>query len=161
MDCSSPSLHVLHYLTELAQTHVCWIGDAIQLSHSLSSPSPPALSLSQYQGLFQCAGSSHQVAKVLELQLQHQSFQWILRDDSLGLTGLISLLSKGFSRVLLQHHSLKVSILCHSAFFTVQISHLYMTTRKTIALTLQTFVSKAMPLFFNTLPNRNVLLWIS
>ena len=142
MDCSSPGLPVLHYLPELAQTHVCWIGDAIQLSYSLSPPSPPALSLSQYQGLFHWVSSSHQVAKVLELQFQHQSFQWIFRDDSVGLTGLISLLSKGFSRVLLQHHSSKVSILWHSAFFMVQISHPYMTTRKTIALTNWPFMAK-------------------
>ena len=64
-------------LPELAQTHVHWVSDAVQPSHPLSFPSPPALNLSQHQGLFQWVGSSHQVAKVLELQLQHQSFQWI------------------------------------------------------------------------------------
>ena len=80
MDCSTPGFPVLHRLLEFAQTHVCWVGDAIQQSHPLSSPSPPALNLSQYQSLSQWAGSLHQMAKVLELQLQ-QSFQWIFRVD--------------------------------------------------------------------------------
>ena len=81
-------------------THVHWVGDAIQPSHSLSSPSPPAFSLSQHQGLFKWISSLHQVAKVLEFQLQHQSFQWICRSDFfLGWTGWISLQSKGPSRV--------------------------------------------------------------
>ena len=62
---------------------VLWVSDAVQLSHSLSPPSPPALNLFQHQGLFQWVSSSYQVAKVLELQLQHQSFQWIFRVDSL------------------------------------------------------------------------------
>ena len=79
MDCSTPGFPVLHHLTELAQTHVHWVGDAIQPSHPLSSPSPPAFNLSQHQGLFQWVASSHQVAKVLELQ--SQSFQWIFRTD--------------------------------------------------------------------------------
>ena len=64
---------------ELTQTHVHWVGDAIQPSHPLSLPSPPTFNLSQHQGLFQWVSSSHQVAKVLQLQLQHQSFQWIFR----------------------------------------------------------------------------------
>ena len=80
MNCSSPAFPVVHYLPEFAQTHVHWVDDAIQLSHPLSPPSP-ALNLSQYQRLFQWVGSSHQVAKVLDLQ--HQSFQWIFRVDFL------------------------------------------------------------------------------
>ena len=72
MDYSTPSLPVHHQLPELAQTHVHWVGDAIQPSHLLSSPSPPAFNLSQHQGLFQWVSSLHQVAKVLELQFQHQ-----------------------------------------------------------------------------------------
>ena len=83
MDCSMPGFPVFHYLLEFAQTHVHWVSDAIQPSHPLSSPSPPALNLSQHQGLFQWVSSSHQVAKVLEFQLQHQSFQWIFRTDFL------------------------------------------------------------------------------
>ena len=83
MDCSTPGLPVHHQLPELAQTHVHQIGDAIQPFHPLSSPSPPPFNLSQHQGLFKWVSSSHQVAKVLELQLQHQSFQWIFRTDFL------------------------------------------------------------------------------
>ena len=77
MDCSIPGSPVYHQLPELAQTHAHWVSDAIQPSHPLLSPSPPAFSLSQHQGLFQWVSSSHQVAKVLEFQLQHQSFQWL------------------------------------------------------------------------------------
>ena len=81
MDCSTSGFPVLHYLLEFAQTHVCWVSDAIQPSHLLSPPSPPAVNLSQHQGLFQWVGFLHQVAKVLELQ--HHSFQWIFRVDFL------------------------------------------------------------------------------
>ena len=70
-----------HQLPKSTQTHVHWVGDSIQPSHPLLSPSPPALNLSQHQGLFKWVSSSHQVAKVLEFQLQHQSFQWIFRAD--------------------------------------------------------------------------------
>ena len=83
MDYSTPGFPVHHQLPELTQTHVHRVGDAIQPSHPLSSPSPPAFDLSQYQGLFQWVSSLHQVAKVLEFQLQHQSFQWIFRVDFL------------------------------------------------------------------------------
>ena len=75
MDCSMPGFPVHHQLPELAQTLVHLADDAIQPSHPLSSPSPPAFNLSQHQGLFQGVSSSYQVAKVLEFQLQHQSFQ--------------------------------------------------------------------------------------
>ena len=92
MDCSTPGLPVHHQLPEFTQTHVHRVGDAIQPVHPLSSPSPPAFNLSQHQGLFQWVGSSHQVAKVWEFQLQHQSFQWIFRTDFLwdGLVGSYS-----------------------------------------------------------------------
>ena len=83
MDCSIPGLPVYHQLHEFTQTHVHLVGDAIQPSHSLSSPSPPAFNLSQHHDLFKWVSSSHQVAKVLEFQLQHQSFQWIFRTDFL------------------------------------------------------------------------------
>ena len=82
VDCSTTGLPVHHQLPELTQTHVHWLSDAIQPSHPLSSPSPPAFNLSQHQGLFQWVSSLHQVAKVLEFQLQHQSFQWTPRTDS-------------------------------------------------------------------------------
>ena len=81
MNHSMPGLPVHHQLPEFTQTHVQWVGDAIQPSHPLSSPSPPALNLSQQQGLFKWVSSSHQVTKVLEFQLQHQSFQWTPRTD--------------------------------------------------------------------------------
>ena len=100
MDCSTPGLHVLRYLPELAQTHVHWVSDAIQPSHPLSSPSPPALNLSQYQGLFQWVGSSHQVAKVLGVSTSASVLPMNIQAwFALRLTGLISLLSKGLSRV--------------------------------------------------------------
>ena len=78
-----PSFPVHHQFLEFTQTHVHWVGDAIQPSHPLSSPSPPAFNLTQHQGLFQWVSSSHQVAEGLEFQLQHQSFQWIFRTDLL------------------------------------------------------------------------------
>ena len=74
MDCSTPGFPVHHQLLELDQTYVHRVSDAIQPSHPLSSPSPPALNLSQHQDLFKWVSSSHQVAKVLEFQLQHQTF---------------------------------------------------------------------------------------
>ena len=80
MDCSTPGFPVLHQLLELAQTHLHWVGNATQPSHPLS-PTSPAFNLSKHQGLFKWMGSSHQVAKVLELQ--HQSFQWIFSVDFL------------------------------------------------------------------------------
>ena len=83
MDYSTPGFPVYHQHPELAQTHIYWVGDAIQPFHPLSSPSLPAFNLSQHQGLFQRVNTSHQVAKVLEFQLQHQSFQWIFRTDFL------------------------------------------------------------------------------
>ena len=142
-NCSTPGLPVHHQFPESTQAHVQWESDAIQPSHPLQSPSPPALNLSQHQGLFKWVSSSHQVAKVLEFQLQHQSFQWTPRTDLLAVQGTLK------SR--LQHHSSKASILQRSAFFIVQLSHPYMTTGKTIALTRQTFVGKVMSLLFNML----------
>ena len=81
MKSSTPGLPAHHQLPESTQTHVHWVGDAIQPSYPLSSPSPPAPNPSQHQGLFQHVNSSHEVAKVLEFQLQHQSFQWTPRTD--------------------------------------------------------------------------------
>ena len=139
-----PGFPVHHQLLELAQIHVHRIDDAIQ--PSLSCPSPPAFSLSQHQGLFQWVSSSHQVARVLELQPQHQSFQRILRTDLFRIDWLDLLAVQGTLKSLLQHHSSKASILWGSAFFTVQLSHPYVTTGKTIALTRWTFVGKIMSL---------------
>ena len=102
MDCSTPDLPVHQQLPEFTQTHVHWVSDAIQPSHPLSSPSPLAFNLSQHQGLFQWVSSSHQVAKVLEFQLQHQSFERTMNIQDwylLGWTGWIFLESKGLWRV--------------------------------------------------------------
>ena len=89
MDCSTPGHPVHHQLLEFTQTHVHWVSDAIQPSHSLSSLSSPTFNLSHHQGPFKWVISSHQVAKVLEFQLLHQSFQWIFRTNFLqdGLVG--------------------------------------------------------------------------
>ena len=81
MNRSTPGLAVNHQLMDSNQTHVNWVSDAIQPSHPLPSPSPPALNLSKHRGLFKSVCSSHQVAKVLEFQIQHQFFQWTLRID--------------------------------------------------------------------------------
>ena len=120
MNRSTPGLPVHHQLPEPTQTHVHWVGDAIQPSHPLSSPSPPALNLSQHQSLFKWVSSSHQVAKVLEFQLQHQLI-------SFRMNWLDLLAVQGTLKSLLQHHSSKASVLWHSAFFMVQLSQPYMT----------------------------------
>ena len=122
MDCSMPGFLVLPSLLEFAQTHVCWGNDAIKSSHPLSPPYPPAFSLSQHQGLFpvsqffasggQNIGASAS-ASVLPMNIQG----WF----PLGLTGLISLLPKRTLKSLLQHHSLKASIIWCSIFFMVQV----------------------------------------
>ena len=85
MNCNRPGLPVHHQLPEFTQTRVRQVSDAIQPSHPLLSPSLPALNPSQHQGLFKWVSSSHQVAKILEFQLQHQSFQWTIRSDFLSL----------------------------------------------------------------------------
>ena len=126
MNHSMPGFPVHHQLPESTQTHVHWVSNAIQPSHSLSSPSPLALNLSQHQSLSKWVSSSHQVAKVLELQLNIS--------PSNEYSGLISfridwfdlLAVQGTLNSLLQHHSLKASILRCSAFFVVQLSHPYM-----------------------------------
>ena len=152
MDCSSLSFPVYHQQLELTQTHVHRVGDAIQPSHPLSSPSLPAFSLSQHQGVFQWVSSSHQVAEVLEFQLQHQSFQWIF-SVSFRIDWFDLLVVQETLKSLLQHHSLKTLVLQSSSFFMVQLSHLYMTTGKTTAMIIWTFVSKVtkVTLLFNIL----------
>ena len=99
-DCGTPGFPVHHQLLELTQTYVHWVGDAIQPSHSLLSPSPPAFNLSQHQGLFQWVSSLHQVAKVLGVSASASVLPMNVQDWSpLGWTGLISLQSKGLSKV--------------------------------------------------------------
>ena len=130
MDCSMPVLPVHDHLLEFTQTHVHWVSDAIQPSHPLLSSSPPAFNLSQHQSFFQWVNSSHQVAKVLEFQLQHQSFQWIFRTDFLydGLVG--SPCSPRDSQESSPTPQFKSIILWCSALFIFQFSHPYMTTGK-------------------------------
>ena len=146
-----PGFLVLHYFPEFAQTHAHWISDAIQPSHPLSSPSPPAFNLSQNQGLFKWVSSSHKVTKVLEF-----SFNISPSNEHPGLISFrmdwLDLLAvQGTLKSLLQQHSSKAPILLCSAFFIVQLSHPYLTTRKTIALTRWTFVGQVMSLLFNML----------
>ena len=150
MDCSPPDFLVHHQLLESTQTRVEWVGDAIQSSHPLLSPSP-ALHLSKHQCLFKWVSSSHQVSQVLELQ--HQSPQWIFKTDFLEhwLVWFDLLAVQGTLKSLLQRHSSKASVLWCSAFLMVQLSHLYVSTGKTIALTRWTFVSQVMSLLFNML----------
>ena len=152
MECRTPSFPVHYQLREHAQTYVHQVSDAIQPSCPLLSPSPPAFNLSQHQGLFQWVCSSHQVAKVLELQVQQQALQWTPKADlSFRMDWLDLLAVQGTLKSLLQHHSSKASAVEHSAFFMVLLSHPYTTTGKTIALTRQTFVGKVMSLLFNML----------
>ena len=147
--CSPPGFPVLHHLPELTQTHVQWLGDAIQPSHPLLSPSPPALSLSQHRGLFQWVSSSHQVAKGFSFSISPSSdYSGLIafRMDWLDLLAV-----QGTLKSLLQHHSAKASILQCSAFFIFLLSHPYMTTGKTIAMTRWTFVDKVVSLLSNML----------
>ena len=143
MNHSTPGPPVHNQLPEFTQNQAHRVSDAIQPSHPRSSPSPPAPNPSQHQSLFQGVNSSHEVAKVLELQLQHHSFQRNPRADLLAAQGTL--------KNLLQHHSSKAPILRCSAFFTVQLSHPYVTAGKTIALTRRTLVSKVMSLLLNIL----------
>ena len=145
MDCSTPGFPVHHKLSEIAQTRVHWVGDAIHPSHPLLSLSP-AFNLSQHQGLFQWVSSLHQVDKVLEFQLQHQSFQWTPRT---GLPYDILVGTPCTPRDSQQSSATPQFKTINSlapTFFIVQLSHPYKTTGKTIALTRQTFVGKIMSL---------------
>ena len=143
MDCSMPGLPVPHHLPKLAQVHVHCISDAIQPSHPLMPSFPPALNLSQHQGLFQW------VRLFTSRWPKYWSFSFSTSPPS-EYSGLISLKIDCFDllpiqrtlRTLLQHHSSKASILWCSAFYMVQLTHPYMPTRKTIALTRWTFVGK-------------------
>ena len=150
MNRSTPGLPLHHQLPESTQTHVYQVGDAIEPSHPLSSPSPFALNFPSIRVF------SNESALRIRLP-EYWSFSFnispsnehpelIFRMDWLDLLAV-----QGTLKSLLQNHSSKVSILWHLAFFIVQLSHPYMTTWKTIALTRQTFVDKAMSLLFNML----------
>ena len=142
MDCSMPGLPVDHWLLEFTQIHVLWVGDAIQPSHPLLSPSPPAFNLSQHQGLLKRSALCIRWPKYWSFSFNispsnEHSGLITFRMDWLDLFAVQRTL-KG----LLQHHSSKASILLCSTVFIVQCSHPYMSTRKAIALTRQTFVDK-------------------
>ena len=151
MDCSTPGFPIHHQLPEHTQTHIHHFSDVIQPPHPLSSPSPTVFNLSQNQGPFQWS-------VLLIGWPKYWSFSFSISPSN-EYSGLISsrmvwlnpLAVQGTLKNLLQHHSSKASILWHSAFFTVQLSHPYMTTGKTIALTRRTFVGNAMSLLFNML----------
>ena len=148
MNRSTPGLPVHHQLPEFTQTHVHWVGDAIQSSHPLLSPSPPA-------PIFPSIRVFSNESALRIRWPKYWSFSFSI-SPSYEHPGLISfrmdwlglLAVQGTLKSLLQHHSSKTSILWHSAFFIVQLSHPYMTTGKTIALTRWTFVDKAMSLLF-------------
>ena len=149
MDCSTPGFPVLHHLPELAQTHAHWVGDAIQTSCPLLSPYPSAFHLSQHQVF------SNESA----LPIRWPKYWSFSISPSYDYSGLITFridwvdlfAVQGTLKSFLQHHSLKAPTLQRSAFFMVQLSHPYMTTGKTIALTIQSFVGKIMSLLFNIL----------
>ena len=128
-----------------------WVSDAIELSHPLSSPSPPAFNLSQHQGLFKWVSPSHQVAKYWTFSFSISPCNEYSGMNSFRMDWLDLLAVQETLKSLLQHHSTKAWILWYSAFFMVQLSHPYMTTGKTIALTRWTFVDKEMSLHFNML----------
>ena len=153
MNRSTPGLPVHHQLPEFTQTHVHRVSDAIQPSHPLSSPSPPAPNPSQHQSLFQWVNSSPHMRwpKYWSVSFSIIPSKEIPRLISFRMDWLDLLAVQGTLKSLLQHHSSKASILRHSDFFTVQLSHPNMTTGKTIALTRRTFVGKVMSLLFNML----------
>ena len=147
MNHSTPGLSVCHQLPEFTQTHVHRVGDAIQPSHPLSSPSPPAPNPSQHQGL-----SNESTLHMRWPKYWSFSFGISPSNENPGLISfrmdwLDLLVVQGTLKSLLQHHSSKASILRHSAFFTVQLSHPYMTTGETIALTRWTFVDQVISVF--------------
>ena len=150
MNHSTPGLPVHYQLLESTQTHVHWVGDVIQPSHPRLSPSP-ALNLSQHQGL-----SSESALRMRWPKSWSFSFNISPSNEHPGLISFrmdwfVLLAVQGTLKSLLQHHSSKASIFLHSAFFIVELSHPYMTTGKTIALTRWTFVGKVMSLLFNML----------
>ena len=151
MNCSTPGLPVHYQIPESTQGHVHWVSDAIQSAHPLSSHSPPALNLSQHQGLV-----NESALRIRWPKYWSFSFSNSLTNEYPGLISFrmdwLDLLAVQVThKSLLQDHSSKASILWGSAFFIVQLSNPYMTTGKTIALTRRTFVDKVMSLLLNML----------
>ena len=145
MNRSTPGLPVHHKLPRFTQFHAHRVGDAIQPSHPLSSPSPPAPNPSQHQGLFQWVNSSHEGGQSIEVSASASVLPMNTQDWS----ELLAV--QGTLKSLLQHHSAKASIFRRSASLTVQLSHPYLNAGKTIALTRRPFVGKVMSLLFNML----------
>ena len=141
MDCSTPGFPVLHHLLKLAQTHV-HVSDAFQTSHPLSSPSSSAFNLSQHQGLFKESALCISWPNYWSFSFSISPSNEYPRMISFRIDWLDILAVQGTLKSLLQHHSSKASILWCSAFFMVQLSHPYMTTGKTLALTIYIFVGK-------------------
>ena len=150
MDCSTPGLSVHHQLLEFTQIHVHWVRDAIQPSHPLLSPSP-APNPSQHQSLSNESMLRMRWPKYWSFSFSTIPSKEIPRLISFRMDWLDLLAVQVILKILLQHHSSKASILRCSAFFTVQLSHPYITTGKTIALTRWTFVGKVISLLFNML----------
>ena len=146
-----PGFPVHQQLPKLAQTHVHQVSDAIQPSHSLLSPSPPALNLSKHQGLCNELALCNRWPKYWNFSLSISPSNEYSRLISFRMYWLDLLAVQGTLKNLLQHHSSKASILWCSAFFIVQLSHPYLTTGKTKALTRRTFLGKVMSLLFNML----------
>ena len=151
MNQSTPGLPVHHQLPEFTQTHVHQVSDAIQLSHPLSSPSPPAPNTPSIRVLFNESALHMRWPKYWSFSFSITPFKEIPGLISFRMDWLDLLAVQGILKSLLQHHSSKASMLRCSAFFTVQLSHPYMTTGETIALTKWTFVGKVMSLLFNML----------
>ena len=149
MNCSMPDFPVYHQLPESTQTHAHWVGDAIQPSHPLSSSAPPALNVSQQQGLFKWVSCSHHVPKYWSFNINISPSNEYSELISFRVDSFDLLAVRGTLKNLLQHHNWKASILQLSAYIMVHLSHPYMTTGKTIALTRWTSVSKVMSLLFN------------
>ena len=120
MDWNTPDFPALHYLLELAQTHILWIGDAIQRFHLLSSPSPPGLNISQHQGLFQWVGSLHHVSKCWNFSFSispSSAFWWIFRAGSFSIDWIDLLAVQRTRKSFLQHHHSEASVLRHWSSF--------------------------------------------
>ena len=159
MDCSTPGVHVLHHLLELAQTHVHWVSNTIHFIICrpfllLPSIFPSTRVFSNESAL--CLRWPKYWSFRFSISPSNEYSDWF----PLGLTDLISLQYKEFSRVFSNTTAQKASFLQHSAFFMAQLSHPYTTIGKTIALTMQTFVSKVTPLLFNML-SRFVIVFLS
>ena len=154
-----PGLPVHCQLPEFTQTHVHWVGDAIQPSNPLSSPSTPTFNLSQDQSLFKRVSFSHQMAKYWSFSFSISPSNEYLGLISFRMDQLDLLEVQGTLKSLLQHQSSKPSILWCSAFLIVQLSHPYMTTGKTTAFIRWTFVGKVMSLLYN-MPSRFVITFI-